>query len=266
LCAYQRVNKGTGRTGDGEIRFQRRGGRASGDINTASGNVVIVTSLCYEYIRHTRIPFRDVSLIDDGDDHFYLMEESQYARFRACWDAFWPQTGFHFRTEGVVRKLEKILFCRTQPVQTPSGVVMVRRPADVMGKDLNATTPIRNPAEVRAWMSAISECGRSVYSDQPIYSELYEMLGRESVGKRARLSVDPALETGLFWLARGVSGRETVVADLTRLSFFEAFGISPEMQLMMEEYYRRRKSDVHMAPESVAELGLAPPRDYFVMA
>lgn len=266
LCVYQLRNRGSGRACDGNLKFERLGGRASGDINTASGNVLIVTSLCYEFIRRTHIPFKDVSLIDDGDDHFYLMEEQQLAQFQRIWPRFWPQTGFHFRVEGVVRKLESILFCRTQPVRTPEGVVMVRRPQDVLGKDLNATNPVYKPTELRTWMRAIGDCGMSVYCDQPVYSEMYRMLIRESAGKKSRLSLDPTLETGLFWLAQGVTGRTSVVADSTRLSFFEAFGITPEMQINMEDYYRGMRSSVDVMSEVFDRLREAPPRPFIYMA
>jgi len=49
--------------------------------------------------------------------------------------------------------------------------------------------------------------------------------------------VDPTLDGGLFRLSKGMEERSPIITDTCRVSFWEAFGITPSDQRVLEAYY-----------------------------
>jgi len=61
--------------------------------------------------------------------------------------------------------------------------------------------------------------------------------------KRAGGTVKPGIQEcnafagGLAWYSRGMNRSEGSITSLARLSFYNAFGITPDLQMELENYY-----------------------------
>lgn len=77
LLNFQLKNKGTARFGSEglQIRYDVKGTRASGDMNTSSGNCMIMVSLVYSYMSTLGINWR---LANNGDDCVLMIERKDY--------------------------------------------------------------------------------------------------------------------------------------------------------------------------------------------
>lgn len=66
LLKAQLVNKGVYRGPDGSIKYTVKGCRMSGDMNTSSGNVIIMCTLMYAYFKSKNL-LHSVKLLNDGE-------------------------------------------------------------------------------------------------------------------------------------------------------------------------------------------------------
>jgi hypothetical protein len=136
--------------------------------------------------------------------------------------------------------LEKIEFCQCHPVMDNNGkYIMVRDPRKAISKDAVALKPLDNYKVARQWMAAIGEGGLSLTLSLPIYQEYYDMYRRNSCGSKPLNSKEPTFRTdGMFRMSVGMKRTPTPISDNTRFSFWLAFGLTPEMQIAMEHYYK----------------------------
>jgi hypothetical protein len=140
--------------------------------------------------------------------------------------------GYTMKVEKPVFTFEHIDFCQTRPVYNGTDYVMVRDPRVCLTKDLIS---VKNLSTVNAWKyqcQAISDCGLAAYGNMPIYNQFYRML---DMGYHCTKS--DHMSTGLEFLSRGLNNQHGKPNDDTRLSFWRAFGIIPDMQMDLEDLY-----------------------------
>lgn len=228
LLSWQLHNKGFIRAADGTLKYQVTGMRCSGDMNTALGNVLLMCALMHKYLNTAaKGGFR---LINDGDDSVVMVERKYYNNVKQGCKKWFLEMGFTMKYEGETDVFEKIEFCQSQPVFTGVEWVMCRDPRIVLDKDLVSVRPVYDQRTWAKQLTAIAQCGLALAGNLPVFGSFYNTLHQGETVQRELL-------TGMDYLARGMTGHKTSVHQLSRLSFYNAFGITPDEQEALERYY-----------------------------
>lgn len=227
LLRAQLETRGFVRAEGGTVQYRREGMRASGDMNTACGNVLLMCALLYAYF-DGKCKYR---LIDNGDDCIILGEHGEIGAATADITAWFREMGFTLKVEGRTMVFEEIRFCQTSPILTGKGWVMVRAP-ETLAKDM-ATTRNMNIKVMRdAWLTAVSDCGAALNDGVPISSKFFACIPRTVI--RSRIYEVLPIDAGLFQLAKGMTNTSTAITTEARLSYARAFGIAPWEQELIE--------------------------------
>lgn len=238
ILKAQIENRGFLRTSEGDIKYKVDGGRMSGDMNTSLGNCLIMCGAVYSYMDFLGIPLRDFALINDGDD-CVLIVHSEDARI-VCdkLPAFFAKIGLIMKVEHPVYKMEDIAFCQTHPVFDGHQWRCVRNFPECMSKDATVLKDITHPEVYPRYFRAIGDCGLALTCGMPVLQEYYEALRRSAKGTPL---TDPVFETGMARLAYGLSPKYLSITVEARVSFYNAFGVLPDVQIELEEQFRVMK-------------------------
>lgn len=219
---------------DGQLHYRTSGKRMSGDLNTGLGNVVIVCMLFWVLMKDLGLRTEDFHLINNGDDCCLVVERYMLDRVLKALQPFFKPLGFELEVEGVSDKLEDVMFCQSKPIEvTPGEWVMVRDLDASRVKDATNLQRVTTRADFDEWRSAVAGCGLALTSGVPVMQEFYLALTRG-----VRPLHHQVFECGRDFLALGMLSRVRPVQDCARVSFFLAFGVTPQHQMAMEEYYR----------------------------
>jgi len=228
LLSWQLTNRGTVRCSDGTIDYLVRGGRCSGDMNTALGNVLIMCALMQAFLgrfgKHAR-------LVNDGDDCVVLVERRLYQVVKDTYHKWFLEYGYTMKLDGYTDEFEKIEFCKTQPVWTGTHWVMCRDPRLVLDKDIISTRRLCSKTEWARQCTSIGQCGLALAGNLPVFTSFYRMLDQ-----RVKLK-GGVPTTGMEYLARGMTEGGGSPSPDARFSFFVAFGITPDEQRALESFY-----------------------------
>jgi hypothetical protein len=222
-------------TSDGaRIRYEYEGTRASGDMNTALGNVLLMCGMMYSYFE--TLGFR-VEFMNDGDDCVVIMERRNQEEFLKDVKNFFLELGFTMKVEDVVDELEMIEFCQAKPVWTTEGYRMVRDPKIAIPKDGSSFKRITCKDEYNYYRGMIASCGLALAGDLPIYHTFYRSLaaGVELVDAPC----DRSDWSGVHYLALRMKHKDATVDWRSRVSFWRAFGITPDRQRALENVWAR---------------------------
>jgi hypothetical protein len=240
LLSQQLINKGVVRTPDGTIRYTVRGMRASGDMNTALGNVLLMCLLIKGYSDSMNIPFK---LLNDGDDCVIVVSSVYRQKFLDHVVKWFKEVGFTMKIEGIFTEFNQIEFCQSKPIFTGQGTVMVRNPHTAIHKDNVVLRPLLNQKEWDKARSAIAGCGLALSSGVPVMESFYLALGRSTSYKRNEMK-----KSGMDYLADGMVYEPRKILARTRFEFEVAFDINPMEQRALEEHYRRIKPHYQVVP------------------
>lgn len=240
LLKWQIANKGKGYAHDGKLKFKLQGGRMSGDMNTALGNCLLMSSMLYSFCISAKI--KKFKAVNDGDDCVLFIERRDLHKLNSLTQYF-LDFGFTMKQEKPVDVFEKIVFCQSQPVRiSPTECVMVRDNLVAFAKDSISIKPLNTIKLARRWSRAIGLCGLSLTAGIPIAQEFYSAHIR-SAGDVKELRNDPTQLTGMAMMAKGMQHRRYAeVTDFCRYSYWKAFGIAPAMQKALEA--RLKNNDI----------------------
>ncbi len=243
LLRFQMTNTGICRLREGRIKYRVRARRSSGDMNTALGNVLLMCALLQSYIDEKKV---NCSFINNGDDSVVFMERSSVASFCVGLKGWFSWMGFVMAEETPVDKIEKVVFCHTQPVWVEGKYRMIRDPRMCLTKDATVLSSVDMNVD---YLSQIGYCGLALCSGIPIMQDYYALLGSKEV------TSDRIKGMGFWWLSRGLESRSLPVSEKTRVSFYDAFDILPDMQIHLEQQIRSTKveffRDDHFNPALV---------------
>lgn len=254
LLKQQLHPRGVAVAGDGAISYRcPQGGRGSGQINTSMGNKLIVCGLMWEYFQEIGL---QASLANMGDDCVIFCEKQDEELLATTLTQWWLERGYNAVVEPTCHELEEIEFCQSNPVCVNGEWVMVRNPRKALTKDCISLQPSETPAQIAATYMAISTCGRIINSGVPISFALHECLYRASgkYTKRVDLTdefVFKSVEYGNYERMRGLTYVRRSISDSTRLSYYKAFGITPDVQISLENYYKALELDFAREAEHV---------------
>lgn len=239
LLRWQLYNKGRAWCYDGRLEYSVKGCRMSGDMNTGLGNCLIMCALVWSYFR-TRC---HVELINNGDDCVVIMEKQHFNHMKSL-PKWFKEMGYTMKVEPKVDIIEEIEFCQCKPVFDGDQYVMVRKPDAALSKDLIS---MKNLGTIGAWKyqcQAISDCGLAAYGNMPVYWQFYNTL---NVGGRKRKGF--WLPTnGLEWMSDGLKVPNREPTTECRVSFWRAFGMTPQLQVRLEEMYKNFKVEYDPGP------------------
>jgi hypothetical protein len=234
LLRYQEVNRCYGKTPDGELQYSVVGTRMSGDMNTSMGNCLLMCSMIKAYLECIGV---QASLCNNGDDCVLIFEQEHLGAVSKDLDPWFTSMGFTMAVEDPVYEFEQIEFCQTKPVYTGSEYIMCRNPHTAISKDATMLKCYDGPRFFRAWLDSVGVGGLALAGGLPIFNEFYQMYVRS--GKRRRISKEH-LSWSFRNMAKGVNRAYGDVCPQSRASFYLAFGITPDEQLVMEREYAKK--------------------------
>lgn len=259
LLNFQLHPRGIAVAGDGAISYDcPDGGRGSGQINTSMGNKLIVCGLMWEYFNEIGL---SASLANMGDDCVIFLEKSDLFLLESTLSSWWLARGYNAITEPVCYELESIEFCQSRPVNVNGSWVMVRNPKRALSKDCITLQSSETVAQIASTYMAISTCGRIINSGVPISFALHSCLNRAArkYAKDVVLSDEfmfKAVEFGNYERMRGMVYKRKHILDSTRLSYYKAFGITPDIQIDLESYFTQLDLDFGQDVEHVKSIDL----------
>jgi hypothetical protein len=205
--------------------------RCSGDMNTGLGTCLIACCLVYCYCELMNLRFR---LIDNGDDGVVILESCDLDKFDDFHD-YCKELGYFMEMEEPVYQLEHISFCQSKPVLTVKGYVMVRQFPELIDKDCVSLLPLKDESSWRKWANDIGNCGSALCDGVPVLHAFYRSLRRAGVGSFG--SHPWTSRTGMARLSERMTSVDSDITDAVRVSFWEAFGVDPDMQCRLEALY-----------------------------
>lgn len=231
LLKAQRCNRGFAFLDGHRVDYEIDGTRASGDMNTGLGNCLIMSSLVHQYAVERKLSVR---LANNGDDCLVFMEKSDLTRFQSGFRDWFLRFGINMKVEEPAEIFEHCEFCQMRPVWSGMEWVMVRHPYNAISKDTVALG--MDFDDYRRWIHAVGTAGLALYADMPLFGALYTNMRAHGLASNMAKS-NTCRNTGLFQYAGLLRGRKcnSSIDDACRISFAQAFGISPGHQLILEE-------------------------------
>jgi hypothetical protein len=231
--SWQLVNECRGYTDEGVIKARVNGVRMSGDMNTSAGNCLIMCAMAWAYCSERGLCAR---FVNNGDDCVFFVERSDLSLLLDGFSDWFLTLGFEMTVEEPVYELEKVEFCQTHPVEVADHeYIMVRNLHSVLAKDSTCLTNIDHPDSVTAWLAAIGQGGTAAFGGIPVLDAFYQMCCRS--GKVRDKWAKSYAKNGMFYLSRGMTRRGLPILDVTRLSYYVAFGVLPHEQVLMEKHF-----------------------------
>ncbi len=216
---------------DGRVTYSIEGTRMSGDMNTSMGNCILMTSMVHAYVTQLGIK---TQLANNGDDCVVFMEKTDLAKFSKNLNQWFLELGFNLVVEEPATDFEALEFCQTKPVFDGHEWIMVRNPLTAIAKDSVMLQPWQGESLYRGWLDAVGSGGLALTGGIPIFQNLYRMFVK--FGKYRPIP-QSLLSYSVKTLGSGISRVFSPVTPICRASFYTAFGITPDEQLLLEDYY-----------------------------
>lgn len=232
LLSWQLSTKGFGYCSDGRLKYRTVGHRASGDMNTGLGNCLIMCALILRLRAVLGIKFK---FINNGDDCGAFIERRHLKTVMEAVPGFFQDYGFRIVCEEPVDVLEKVSFCGMRPLHCNDGVRMVREFRTAIEKDTLSVTHLPDELSVRKWIYSVGECGLALCSGVPVLQALYQAYVNQGIRSNMKNAV--YMESGAMRLAHGLHPKVSPVSSDARVSFWLAFGVTPEEQEHIEDYF-----------------------------
>jgi hypothetical protein len=229
-------------------KFERPGGRASGDFNTGMGNTIIMLCVVVAVMRSLGVKF---DVLVDGDNCLVFLERSSLplvmANFAVRSQAW---SGQELVVERPVDVLEEIRFGQSAPVNLGGklGWTMVRDFKKVLSTSTSSYRWLREPSFAVVYLQGVARCELSLSRGVPVLQAwALHILGQTHT--RKKLKEHPFLD--YFVVGAWFAGEADVVevSGEARLSFERAFGLSVEDQLAMESSFDYRAGQDYLRRE-----------------
>jgi len=240
LLRMQTRNQCAGFTEDGKLKYTKVGGRMSGDMNTSLGNCILMCAMIKQYSLDRGVR---TLLANNGDDCVVFMEQEDLARFSAGLDRWFLDMGFSMTVEPPCTTFEEIEFCQTHPVYVGpdhNDYLMVRHPKWAIAKDTVSTHGFQSDKIYRGWLDAVGTGGLAMTGGIPVFQDFYQAYQKHGSPHKVHFDVQ---SWGVRSLQKGMTRSYGPISAETRASFYWAFGVTPDEQLILEDFYRGVRLD-----------------------
>jgi hypothetical protein len=235
LLRHQLENDGRAYCPDGDVSFHVVGTRSSGDINTSLGNCIIMCALIWTWSKRACV---DVQLANNGDDCVVFMERADKERFVQGLENWFETKGFRMTVEKPVAYFEQIEFCQSRPVFNGVDYVMTRNLSTTLQKDAMCLVPVQTTTVLQKWFTAVGQGGLALNSGVPVFQSFYNAYLRAGGGKCSQKFTEHIRRgTNVALRVHGLDATKRRIVPESRLSFYIAFGITPDRQVCLEKYY-----------------------------
>lgn len=244
LLDYQLENHCTGYAPDGKLDYTISGTRMSGDMNTSLGNCLLMCLMVKSYLDKVGV---HGSLANNGDDCVVFMEKSDLQKFMGPLRDEFHKLGFNMQVEEPAYEFEHVEFCQTKPVFDGRVWTMCRNPITAIAKDsvmLHNPDSDNNGKFYRLWLHAVGIGGIRLSGGLPVFQNFYRLFHRSGHGcyvNSKRKLIQSHDNEYLPWFMRqeGLVGKRefSEPTPQARLSFWNAWGITPDEQLCLEKHY-----------------------------
>jgi hypothetical protein len=231
LLMHQLHNKCYGDTPDGELKYSIMGTRMSGDMNTSMGNCLLMCAMIKAYLEFVGVTG---SLANNGDDCVLFVEKQDLEAVMKPLSKWFLEMGFNMAIEQPVEEFEELEFCQTKPIFDGYGWIMCRNPHSAIVKDSVMLKNWDSSQLFRGWLDAVGTGGLALTGGLPVFQELYRLYVRS--GKKRKIPIELIPWSFRSW-KEGVNREYGKVHPEARASFYWAFGITPDEQLVMEKEY-----------------------------
>jgi len=204
-------------------------------MNTALGNCLLMCAMVYSYAKEIGV---DIKLMNNGDDCVVMMENRDQSCFLEGLDAWFLTMGFRMTCETPVHTLEEIEFCQMRPIQYGDGcVMMVRNIPVALRKDTLCVVDVTTHKALQGWMTAVGKGGLSLTGGIPIMQNFYRSYIRLGNGVTSKVSEELKRHSGIHMMGIGMDRLFVEPTAQARLSVYLAWGITPDQQVALENYY-----------------------------
>lgn len=235
LLTYQLRNVGKAWLEDGFIKYVTDGCRMSGDMNTSSGNCLLMCAMVYSYcIKHKISKFR---LANNGDDCMLIVERGDFHKTQFV-QPFFLKIGYTMKVEKPIYEFERLSFCQTQPCFDGVGWRMVRDPRVSLSKDLTCTLPLENERTRSLWLDAMHHGGKALTMGIPVFGDFYNMFPTTTLKMSVNETTLNAFNTSGFARMIPKYNNASTITDEARYRFWLAFGILPDTQVVVEKHFQ----------------------------
>jgi len=237
LLKMQCVNRCVGYAKDGKLKYTIEGTRMSGDMNTSLGNCVLMCSMIKAYADYVGVNCR---LANNGDDCVVFMEQKDLGKFSEPLYNWFLDMGFDMKIEKPVSVFEQVEFCQTHPIYDGNRWLMVRNVATAISKDSVFLQPYQSRKQVFNWLAAVGMGGLRLTGGLPIFQNFYKVFDRYGVPGRNPTAY-------MSWYTRhsldNMDRDFSPVSAEARASFWEAYDITPDEQILEEKFYDNLRID-----------------------
>jgi len=242
LCRMQLNVLVKGRAGDGGVRYRSQG-LGSGQMNTSQLGVLIVCLIILDIKNTYKL---EMDVVNCGDDFTIVGEKHTILKFKKRAVDVFSRYNMILKTETPHNQIERVTFCQTSPVEINGIYRMVRNPTTAIPKDSVSRDNLNNNTKIAKYMKAISECGIATHGGVPIFQEVYRAFSRAANHYRRlvksrrgakRINAASLYDNSMSYWGQGLSCSYGPISERTRESFYYAYGITPQEQKDIEEYY-----------------------------
>lgn len=210
------------------IRAGIYGNRASGTAGTSVANKLVMIAA----LKHAAKVSYDAGQIKfycDGDDTL-LFVAPEAMRHENSWMRRLGRLGLEVVVENRATCFEDIVFCRSKPVETSEGVMLVKMPKDAY-KTMCGVVRNFKGGELRDYFATLKDGYGRLWNGVPVMSKIANIFGGGRVNRNL-LSSDEKFKWGYL----GVTPINHIpITRAARASFMRVFGISHAAQLEIED-------------------------------
>lgn len=219
------------------VRYKCKGGRSSGDMNTALGNCVLMIAMVAAAMRTLGFTTHQWQVLDDGDDCLLIIPaalEHKLSNISALFRGY----GHELKLENRAVTMEDVVFCQSRPVRCEDGWRFVRDPTKTLSTSFIGIKHYQTRSGVAKLMRMIGECELALSAGVPVLDAYAKALLRCTPGVKPLN--DP--QSGLWMKAsreiRWMRGKPLPIVDTeARISFNRAYGIDGTLQLAYESWF-----------------------------
>jgi len=167
---------------------------------------------------------------------------------------FFADLGFTMKVEKPVYVFEEIEFCQSHPVMVGGVPNMVRNLTKAISGD-TCSTKIRDKRTAQLHLGAVGVCGGVQTAGVPVLQAYYSALRRNGDVARAENMIRRDVEFGNYGFARNalledpwLNVLELPITPDTRVSFWRAFGVTPDQQVILERGFKNHLATWMVSP------------------
>lgn len=213
----------------GGIKYSAKGKRMSGDVNTSLGNTVLNYAMLSSYLELSGVKGE---ILLDGDDSVLIVESHDRHKLLNV-DVFMHRLGMKTIVEGETGDITQVEFCQAKVVMGPYGPYFCPNPKKQLAT-LCISPEVRGPDTAYSVFRASILCALHASPSMPMMAPFSRWL-QANPGK-ARASASEEFVLRMYGVDREPGNaiwRPPTYEE--RLSFYNAWGISPATQIAYED-------------------------------